>query len=87
MSVMNLTVRQKEVLLDLRKGRKMTYHGYDCASAAVTWDDEPWTPHLKNYVVVFRSLRKKKLVWLKETSTFHVFHVLLTEEGKNGEID
>lgn len=84
---LNLTERQKEVLLDLRKGRKMTYKGYNSSAASVTWDDVTWSPYQKNYIVVFRSLLKKKLVWLESTSTFHVHCVQLTEEGKNGEID
>ena len=76
---MILTKRQKEVMLELRKGRKMTFHGYASSPPAVTWDDESWTPHLKNYVIVFRSLLKKQLVWLDDTTTFHVCNVLLTE--------
>jgi DNA-directed RNA polymerase subunit RPC12/RpoP len=83
----DLTERQKEVLLDLRKGRKMTYHGYHSVPPSVTWDDVTWSPYQKNYIVVVRSLLKKKLVWLESTSTFHVHCVRLTEEGKNGEID
>lgn len=84
---MNITIRQKEVLLDLRKGRMLTYHGYYSSPPSVTWDDVPWSPYQKNYIVVVRSLLKKQLVWLESTSTFHVHRVQLTEEGKNGEID
>jgi len=80
---MKLTERQKEVLLGLRSGRKMTLTHYISDNERATWDDEPWTPYQKNWAVVVRALRKKHLVDIdsSEKKTFHVFSVVLTPEG------